>query len=211
MRRFATLLAIAILSGGLCACASPDASLSAIPPRSGLSLNQKYSGPLGALVGEPGRAAKPPSGYLAFCDRNPGECRVPRDQPDRIAFTPDVWATLEKVNLVVNGAIRPVDDSEHYGVVEFWTVPVDGEGDCEDYVLAKRKMLILLGLPASALRITVVWNKRMVRHAVLTVVTDRGDYVLDSLQDDILPPDQTGYIWVERQDASSRTGWVAMN
>jgi predicted transglutaminase-like cysteine proteinase len=46
---------------------------------------------------------------------------------------------------------------------------------------------------------------------VLTVVTDRGDYVLDNMQDDILPPDKTGYIWVERQDPASRTGWLAMN
>jgi predicted transglutaminase-like cysteine proteinase len=90
-------------------------------------------------------------------------------------------------------------------------VPVDGEGDCEDYVLAKRKMLTLLGVPAPALRITVAFNKNRVRHAVLTVVTNRGDYVLDNLQDELLPPDQLGYAWVERQDSTSRTGWVALN
>ena len=109
---------------------------------------------------------------------------------------------------VVNSAIRPEDDKEHYGVNEFWTVPVDGEGDCEDYVLAKRKMLVLLGLPEPALRITVVLDKGVVRHAVLTVVTDKGDYVLDSLKDDILTADKADYVWVERQDSASRTGWV---
>jgi len=208
MRRLATLIYVVLLGAGLCACAVPDGELSAIQ-RTDLAAN---SGPL-APSGAPqaGRDAQAPSGFLAFCDRNPGECRAPRGQAGKIAFTPELWATLEKVNIAVNNAVRPLDDSEHYGITEFWTVPVDGEGDCEDYVLAKRKMLTLLGLAAPALRITVAFNKRMVRHAVLTVVTDRGDYVLDNLQDGILPPDQVGYVWVARQDSASRTGWVALN
>lgn len=207
MRRLATLIYTALLAGGLCACAAPDGGdLSAIQ-RTDLAPASRHP----VQSGQPGRVAQAPSGFVAFCDRNPGECRVPRGQPDRIALTPELWATLEKVNIAVNNAVRPLDDSEHYGITEFWTVPVDGEGDCEDFVLAKRKMLTLLGLAAPALRITVAFNKRMVRHAVLTVVTDRGDYVLDNLQDDIVPPDQTGYVWVARQDLASRTGWAALN
>jgi predicted transglutaminase-like cysteine proteinase len=159
---------------------------------------------------QPGQEARPPSGYLAFCDRNPGECRAVRGQPDKIAFSDDIWATLEKVNIVVNNTVRPMDDSDHYGVTEFWTVPVDGEGDCEDYVLAKRKMLVLLGLPPSVLRITVVVNNRFERHAVLTVVTSQGDYVLDNARDDILPTQKVDYHWVERQDPASATGWRSL-
>jgi len=208
MGRLATLLYVLLLGAGLCACASTDGAVSAIQ---GTDLAPKSSPHLGGLRGEAVRDAAAPSGFLAFCDRNPGECRVPRGQPDTIAGTPEIWAILEKVNIAVNSTVRPLDDSEHYGITEFWTVPVDGEGDCEDYVLAKRKMLTLLGLPASALRITVAFNKSMVRHAVLTVVTDRGDYVLDNLQDAIIPPDQTGYVWVERQDTASRSGWVSLN
>jgi predicted transglutaminase-like cysteine proteinase len=216
MGRLAILLYVLLLGGGLCACASTDGALSAIrrtdpAPDSGQHPDALRGALPGGLRGEAVRDAKAPSGYLAFCDRNPGECRVPRGQPDTIAWTPEIWATLEKVNIAVNSTVRPLDDSEHYGITEFWTVPVDGEGDCEDYVLAKRKMLTLLGVAAPALRITVAFDKNNVRHAVLTVVTDHGDYVLDNLQDEILPPDQTGYIWVERQDAASRSGWVALN
>ena len=207
MRWLVTLIYVALLGTGLCACASQDGALSAIQ-RADLAPNSGFQP---GAAGEAGRDAKAPSGFVAFCDRNPGECRLSRGQPDKIAFTPELWATLEKVNIAVNNAVRPLDDSEHYGITEFWTVPVDGEGDCEDYVLAKRKMLTLLGLAAPALRITVAFNKRTERHAVLTVVTDHGDYVLDNLQDQILPPDQVGYIWVERQDVASRTGWVALN
>jgi len=206
MRWLATLIYVGLLSTGLCACA--DGALSSIQ-RPDSSPN--FASQPGEVQTQTGRDASAPSGFLAYCDRNPGECRIARGQPGQIAFTPDVWATLEKVNLAVNNAVRPLDDSEHYGVTEFWTVPVDGEGDCEDYVLAKRKMLILLGLAPPSLRITVAFNKRMERHAVLTVVTDHGDYVLDNLQDQILPPGELGYVWVERQDPASRTGWVALN
>ena len=197
---------VALMALTLSGCVAPDNGLSAIPP-------MPSSVPLPASappLSHAGHDAKAPSGYLAFCDRNPGECRSHNDQPDRIKFTSELWDKLEKVNLVVNAAIKPEDDQEHYGVNEFWAVPVDGAGDCEDYVLAKRKMLVLLGLPEPALRITVVLDKGVVRHAVLTVVTDKGDYVLDSLKDDILTADKADYVWVERQDRASGTGWIAL-
>lgn len=197
---------MAVIALSLSGCAAPDSDLSAIPPMPPSAALHPSAAPLS----QAGHDARAPSGYLAFCDRNPGECRSHADQPDRIKFTSDVWDMLEKVNLVVNTAIKPEDDQEHYGVNEFWTIPVDGEGDCEDYVLAKRKMLVLLGLPEAALRITVVLDKGIVRHAVLTVVTDKGDYVLDSLKDDILTTDKADYVFVERQDRASSTGWIAL-
>ena len=33
-------------------------------------------------------------------------------------------------------------DMDHWGAVEKWSYPDDGYGDCEDYVLLKRRMLI---------------------------------------------------------------------
>ncbi|HET7085987.1 MAG TPA: transglutaminase-like cysteine peptidase [Rhizomicrobium sp.] len=213
MRRLAGFVGIALAAFALAPAPAQEIQHQAI-----LQDSLSAIAPFAAVSGQtPGRAQMPggeaaaPSGYLAFCDRNPGECRTHRGQPDRIALNDESWAMLEKVNIAVNNMIRPVDDSEHYGVAEFWAVPVDGEGDCEDYVLAKRKMLTLLGLPPDALRITVALNRRRERHAVLTVVSDRGDYILDNAQDDILPAQETDYRWVERQDAKSRTGWLALN
>jgi predicted transglutaminase-like cysteine proteinase len=212
MRGLKALIAAILLNGTLCACVSaPSVSassdVSAIPSSPSTPAR---SGQFEQTLAS-GRAAKPPSGFLDFCERNPGECRVIRNQPSTMRFTQETWEKLETVNNVVNEAIRPLDDDEHYGVAEFWTVPVDGQGDCEDYVLAKRKMLALLGFPKAALRITVVLNGNLVRHAILTVVTDRGDYVLDNAQSDIVPTEKTGYRLIERQDAASPTGWIAMN
>ena len=101
-------------------------------------------------------------------------------------------------------------DATHYGKEEYWTIPTDGYGDCEDYVLAKRQVLIHLGLPEPALRIAVVITPRLVRHAVLTVVTDEGNFVLDNLRDDILPWDGTDYVFIKRQDPASVSGWVSL-
>lgn len=198
---------MAFLAFGLSACALPEGDLSAIPHMpSSVAVSRESA----QIPSHAGRDARAPSGYLAFCDRNPDECRAHPDQPDKIRFTSALWGQLEKVNLVVNTTIKPEDDKEHYGVTEYWTIPVDGQGDCEDYVLAKRKMLVMLGVPEPALRITVVLDHDSVRHAVLTVVTDQGDYVLDSLKDEILTTDKADYVWVERQDPASSTGWVAL-
>jgi len=205
MRRFTAPIGLAL--GLLSACATPDSgAISAIPNFESASAVPASVSPLS----HSGRAARAPSGYVAFCNRNPQECIADSRQPDVISLTPVRWAKLKKVNGMVNAAVSPEADQEHYGVADFWTVPVDGAGDCEDYVLAKRKMLVLLGLPEAALRISVVLDHRTVRHAVLTVATDRGDFVLDSLKDEILAPGQTSYVWVERQDRASRTGWVAL-
>ena len=59
----------------------------------------------------------------------------------------------------------------------------NGAGDCEDYVLEKRRELMHKGLSASDLLITVVRKPDGEGHAMLTVRTDKGDFVLDNLTD----------------------------
>jgi predicted transglutaminase-like cysteine proteinase len=117
---------------------------------------------------------------------------------------------LQRVNSSVNDAIWPEEDERHYGRAEFWTIPTDGYGDCEDYALTKRKALIDAGLSASALRIAVVVTPHDARHAVLTVATDRGDFVLDNLRNDVVAWNATGFAWVERQDPNRAMGWVSL-
>ena len=77
-------------------------------------------------------------------------------------------------------------------MVERWNYPDDGYGDCEDYVLLKRRMLMQAGWPREALLITVVRDKKGDGHAVLTVKTNRGEFVLDnqSSQDPALEHDR---------------------
>ena len=116
-----------------------------------------------------------------------------------------------KVNAWVNEAIKPMTDLEHWGVVERWNYPDDGYGDCEDYVLLKRRMLIQAGWPREALLITVVRDKKGDGHAVLTIKTDRGEFVLDNQEPQVLPWTKTGYRFVKRQSQSDPNVWVSLD
>jgi hypothetical protein len=71
-----------------------------------------------------------------------------------------------RVNKRVNETVKPLSDLEHWGVTERWSYPDDGYGDCEDYGLLKRRMLIQSGWPREALLVTVVHDKNDQGHAV---------------------------------------------
>ena len=117
----------------------------------------------------------PPVGYVNFCAANKQECGSrslgEKLSSARITMTPDRWNMLYQVNTFVNGKIKPVSDQELYGKVEFWTYPT-AAGDCEDYVLMKKRALEKLGVPSQSLQITVVLNELNEGHAVLTVATE---------------------------------------
>jgi predicted transglutaminase-like cysteine proteinase len=152
-------------------------------------------------------AARMPIGYALFCSNQPSECAAKGSKSGRVALDGTLFTELDLVNRTVNDRIAPVTDEELYGVAERWSYPVD-RGDCEDYVLMKRRILMDAGWDPAALLITVVRDLKGAGHAVLTVVTDRGDFVLDNQQDDVLPWQQTGYSFVKRQSQSDPRSWV---
>ena len=118
-------------------------------------------------------------------------------------------AQLQQLNVSVNKAIKPISDFDLYGVEEYWTYPVDA-GDCEDYVLAKRRVLIEDGIPSSTVLITVLRRPNGEGHAVLTVRTDIGDVIIDNLTDAVLNWDETGYTYLKRQAVDHTGRWVSI-
>lgn len=156
-----------------------------------------------------GPDAEPPSGYVAFCLRDPDQCIGAANAPSQVALSASAWQTLVQVNTAWNTAVKPEDDAAHYGVVDYWTIPKDGYGDCEDYALGKRKSLIDRGFPIEALRIAVARTPEGEAHAVLTVATDHGDYVLDNLQASVVPWADEPYTWLARQ-APGKTQWASL-
>ena len=123
-------------------------------------------------------------------------------------LTDNNWRTMQLVNRAENELIWPEHDQKHYGRAEYWTIASDGYGDCDDYALTKRKELMGEGFPEPALRVAVVVEPNNQRHAVLTVVTDKGDFVLDNLRDAVVDEKDTDYAWIERQDPQHPLGWV---
>ena len=163
--------------------------------------------PLYIAVGEPTR---PPIGWVDFCIEYQPECATKQSEPRDVVLSPKAWADMVNVNAWVNQAIKPITDMEHWGVVERWNYPDDGYGDCEDYVLLKRRMLMQAGWPREALLITVVRDKKGDGHAVLTVKTDRGEFILDNQEPQVLSWERTGYRFVKRQAQSDPNSWVLL-
>lgn len=156
------------------------------------------SGPVGAIAG-----------WTEFCRRMPEECTLDVAQPAAIPLTVAVWRTLRSVNRRVNARIRPITDQAHWGVVDRWDFPDDGFGDCEDYQLLKRRMLAERGLSRRALLMTVVIDETNAGHAVLTVRTDHGDFILDNKTDAIRPWRRTGYSFIKRAGQDGQA-WVSL-
>ena len=157
-----------------------------------------------------GDASRPPIGWIEFCADNPRECSVSQGEPRDVVLTNKVWKDLARINKWVNDTIKPVTDMDHWSVVEKWSYPEDGKGDCEDYVLLKRRMLMQAGWPREALLITVVRERNGDGHAVLTVKTDKGEFILDNQHPDIRLWSDTDYRFVKRQTQFDQNVWVSL-
>ncbi len=157
----------------------------------------------------PAGAATPIPGWSQYCLRAPADCAVNPAEASVVPLTAKAWARIVTVNRQVNEAVRPLSDQDHWGVGDRWDLPTDGAGDCEDYQLLKRKLLVEAGFPARALRITVVIDDEGEGHAVLMVRTDRGDFILDNKRNAVLPWHQTGYVYVKREGQDS-AAWVSL-
>lgn len=153
-----------------------------------------------------GRTTSQPIGHYEFCQQVPRECRSTSNHaPDRL--TQRAWAKMVEINARVNATIAPRTDLEMWGREEIWSYPVK-YGDCEDYVLQKRHELIQAGFHTSNLLITVVLQPNGDGHAVLTVRTDRGDFVLDNLVSKVLDWRDTRYRYLKRQSTANAGKWV---
>src|SRR6185436_15699511 len=157
-----------------------------------------------------GATSRPPIGWIEFCAENKRECATQPTEARDVVLSPAAWADLVRINNWVNTKIKPMTDMEHWGVVERWSYPDDGYGDCEDYVLLKRRMLVQAGWPRSALLITVVRDQRGDGHAVLTVKTDKGEFILDNQNEAVLLWSETNYRFVKRQSQTDPNVWVSL-
>ena len=193
MRRLVgTLIASMITVAGFCMMAAPQAD----------------AGVMQTSNATVGHQTSVPYGWVDFCGRYRNQCPDNAMQAANIALNAASFAEISQVNHMVNQAIQPLTDEDHWHKVDQWDLPMDGRGDCEDYALLKRKLLIEKGFPRQALLITVVRDEHNEGHAILTMVTDHGDFVLDNLSDSIKPWIHTGYRFIKRQSQQNPNVWV---
>ena len=152
-----------------------------------------------------------PYGWVDFCNRRPEECDVQPLAAIDATLTVENWRALDRINRQVNAFIEPVSNFDHWGTtLDHWDYPVDGKGDCKIYALFKRKLLLDQGFPRQALLVTIVRDLNGQAHAILTVKTDRGEFALDNLTDEIRPWNATGYRFVKRQSQEDPNVWVSI-
>lgn len=154
-----------------------------------------------------GAETSQPIGHYEFCATFPAVCAVRSLSTEPVALDEVLWAQLVQVNAIVNSTIAPATDQEMFGRAEVWFYPTT-RGDCEDYVLLKQRILLENGWPPSSLLITVVRKPDGEGHAVLTVRTDRGDFILDNLRGDISLWSATPYTYLKRQSEVNSGRWV---
>ncbi len=156
-----------------------------------------------------GARTSQPIGHYDFCRRHPAQCGIPGRSSAPLRLDAKLWGEIVAVNDQVNARIRPATDMEVWGKEEYWEYPTTA-GDCDDYMLEKQRELMALGLPANTLLLTVVRQPNGEGHAVLTVRTDRGDFILDNLDGRILAWNKTDYSYLKRQSTANSGLWVSI-
>jgi predicted transglutaminase-like cysteine proteinase len=154
-----------------------------------------------------GKLTSQPIGHFEFCKIYVDECRIQSVGVQPLIGGAKTMQLIATVDAQVNAAIQPETDLEIYGKDEVWAYPKTA-GDCEDYVLLKRKILMNKGISPANLLITVVRKRDGEGHAVLTVRTQHGDYILDNLTDDVLAWEDTDYRYLKRQSSEHTGRWV---
>jgi len=148
-----------------------------------------------------------PLPFVKFCQQKPWRCS-PSKETRRITLDDSHRNELERVQREVNRDIAP---SAH--------LPINSNapwhdratvGYCYDFALAKRSRLLDRGYPSSALLLAVAIIPDGTAHLVLVAVTDRGDYVLDNLQPDVVRWDSLPYRWVMRSMPENPQYWQAI-
>jgi len=111
----------------------------------------------------------------------------------------DEASRLSQVNSFFNKHIEYHEDTQVWGKIDYWASPLEsldkGQGDCEDYAIAKYFTLVSAGVPVAKLRMVYVRATqagRSVAHMVLAYYAQPGaePLILDNLIADVRPASQ---------------------
>ena len=89
------------------------------------------------------------------------------------------YSVAERINREVNASVTYKTDLEQYSKPEYW-VEAGTFGDCEDYALLKRQLLLNADFARKDLHLACCWVETGGYHAVLLCNTSKGWFVLDN-------------------------------
>lgn len=151
-----------------------------------------------------------PMAHVRFCLQYRDDCAAPKVffRGGPIKLDAARLAELNRINREVNRAIVP--EANTGGVAaERWLISPE-RGDCNDYAVTKRHLLIARGWPAHALLLAEVVTTWGEHHLVLVVRTDKGDLIADNLRPSILAWNKTPYEWVRMQSPKNPMYWASV-
>ncbi len=160
--------------------------------------------------------AAAPYGQAAYCLKYRDDCKsydLTTEQQVLLPLREDLLDEVIRINREVNWLVAPTRDQKEYGQEERWEYPRNGRGDCEDYVLEKRRRLMQLGWPGWSLLIAEVQVGiiQAEHHAVLVIRFVEGDLIADNLYGDVLPWQYADMNFLRRQSATDPSKWVVVN
>lgn len=139
------------------------------------------------------------SGLIRSCVRDRTRCTPASLKfADRLRSFPDLdrMTRVRAINRFVNLAVKPMLDSDRFGIEDVWVAPLrtlaDGVGDCEDYAILKYAFLRHSGFASADVRLFVM-KAAVDNHAVVAVRVDGRWRVLDNktleiVDADAMPP-----------------------
>lgn len=145
-----------------------------------------------------------PRGFRVYCQEHPDQCRI-RTEAKPVNYLQ--WeSTLEDVNRSVNASIKyrseavdHFDDSPEYG-------------DCDDYALTKRNILLKRGFdPSTVLFLYAHPQDAAEDHTVLVVRTNYGLKVMDNMADEIYDLDRMMVDWAYMEGAANPKSWLPID
>lgn len=149
-----------------------------------------------------------PPGFRDSCRRYDWLCQsAGRTEAPESLPTGEVLKRARRINRLVNFLVTEVTDPENYGVADYWTLPRNGSGDCEDFVLEKYRRLLEAGVPWRRLSIAIALDRNGDNHALLVVHTAEGDYVLDNLTSKVRLWSETPYRFLAMQSHDDPLMW----
>ncbi|MFY0690789.1 MAG: transglutaminase-like cysteine peptidase [Paracoccaceae bacterium] len=153
----------------------------------------------------PRMAAKAPLGAGNICQKYEWACATSKRGSK--ALTDHQLKVAQRINRAVNRRVTQITDQSQYREEEVWALPTRRGGDCEDFVLLKKRLLMSSGIAPERLLIATALDRRRNSHAVLILRTDEGDYVLDNLNNRMLHWKETGYIFLRLQNSDAPHSW----
>ncbi len=125
-----------------------------------------------------------------------------------ISLTDEQFEQLRAVNAEVNSDSRFVGDPEIFRGSRYTAFPENMFPASKDHALEKIRRLVALGWPREELAVTTCWTRpgdNTSYHAVLTLDTNLGTFILDALYARVMPVDRVSYDWHMRERPG--VGW----